>query len=149
MFSTTHDVHLHSSGPERMAVPVLPEAGGRLHWDLLKQHSCLNLSPSPDGDKFRLLSSEKSLLPYLGFGKNTYFSKNKYIAENSLDVGDNIFYLVIANICSEPMFRIDMDSDEPYIEKLLELDSDIEIDRLYIQFYKTKTSLIKNDSEYS
>jgi hypothetical protein len=102
-----------------------------------------------NGEKLKLISSDKSILPYLGFGKNTYFSKNKYIGENSLDVGDNIFYLVIGNICSEPMFRIDMDSDEPYIEKLIELDSDIEIDRLYIQFYKTKNSLIKNDSEYS
>ena len=101
------------------------------------------------GEKFKLISSNKSILPYLGFGKNTYISKNKYDAENPLDIGDNIFYLVIGNICSEPMFRIDMDSDEPYIEKLLELDSDIEIDRLYIQFYKTKNCLIKNDSEYS
>ena len=104
---------------------------------------------SKSGEKFKLISSEKSILPYLGFGKNSYFNKNKYIAENPLDVGDNIFYLVIENISSEPMFRIDMDSDEPIIEKLLELDTDIEIDHLIIQFYKTKNSLIKNDSEYS
>ncbi len=42
-----------------------------------------------------------------------------------------------------------MDSDEPIIEKLLELDGDIEIDHLIIKFYKTKKSLIKNDPEYS
>ena len=62
------------------------------------------------------------------------------------------------------MFRIDMDtklenvsdnenenieSPEPVIEKLLELDEDIVIDHLIIKFYKTKESLIKNDSEYS
>ena len=47
------------------------------------------------------------------------------------------------------MFKIDMDADEPIIEKLLELDGNIEIDHLIIKFYKTKNSLIKNDLEYS
>ena len=42
-----------------------------------------------------------------------------------------------------------MDPGEPIVEKLMELDGDIEIDHLIIKFYKTKTSLIKNDSEYS
>ena len=100
-------------------------------------------------EKFKLISSPTSILPYLGFGKNTYLNKSKYIAENYLDVGDNIFYLVLENISEEPMFKIDMDPDEPIVEKLMELDGDIEIDHLIIKFYKTKTSLIKNDSEYS
>ena len=100
-------------------------------------------------EKFKLISSPNSILPYLGFGKNTYFNKSKYVAENSLDVGDNIFYLVLENISEEPMFKINMDYDKPVIEKLLELDDDIEIDHLIIKFYKTKNSLIKNDPEYS
>ena len=104
---------------------------------------------SKSNTKFKLISSDKSILPYLGFGKNTYFNKTKYIAENSLDVGDNIFYLVIENISDEPMFRIDMDGEDPVVEKLLELDGDIEIDHLIIKFNKTKNSLINNDSEYS
>jgi hypothetical protein len=104
---------------------------------------------SVNNEKFKLISSETSILPYLGFGKNTYFNKTKYTAENSLDVGDNIFYLVLENISEEPMFKIDMDADEPIIEKLLEIDGDIEIDHLIIKFNKTKNSLIKNDPEYS
>ena len=104
---------------------------------------------SNGGEKFKLISSPTSILPYLGFEKSTYFNKTKYIAESSLDVGDNIFYLVLENISEEPMFKIDMDPDEPIIEKLLELDGDIEIDHLIIKFYKTKKSLIKNDPEYS
>ena len=47
------------------------------------------------------------------------------------------------------MFKINMDLEEPVVEKLLELDEDIEIDHLIIKFYKTKNSLIKNDPEYS
>jgi hypothetical protein len=104
---------------------------------------------SNGGEKFKLTSSSTSILPYLGFGRNTYFGKSKYIAENALDVGDNIFYLVLENISEFPMFKIDMDSDKPTIEKLLELNEDIEIDHLIIKFYKTKNSLIKNDPEYS
>ena len=76
-------------------------------------------------------------------------NKYKYIAENSLDIGDNIFYLVIENISKEPMFCINMDNENPIIEKLIEIDEDIEIDHLIIKFYKTKNSIIKNDSEYS
>ena len=98
---------------------------------------------------FQLIQNEISILPYLGFIKNTYLSSDMFIGETAFELGDNIFYLVIGNISHHPMFRIDMDSEEPYIEKLLELDSDIEIDRLYIQFYKTKNNIIKNDSEYS
>ena len=104
---------------------------------------------SINNEKFNLLSSPTSILPYLGFVKNTYLNKSKYIAENYLDVGDNIFYLVLENISEKPMFKINMDSDKPIIEKLLELDDDIEIDHLIIKFYKTKNSLIKNDPEYS
>ena len=104
---------------------------------------------SNKNEKFKLISSENSILPYLGFGKNTYFNKSKYIAENPLDVGDNIFYLVLENISNEPMFKIDMDSIEPIIEKLIELDEDIQIDHLIIKFYKTKNSIIKNNNEYS
>jgi len=104
---------------------------------------------SNGNEKFKLQSSPTSILPYLGFGKSTYFNKSKYIAESSLDVGDNIFYLVLENISEKPMFKIDMDSEEPIVEKLLELDGDIEIDHLIIKFFKTKNSLIKNDPEYS
>ena len=42
-----------------------------------------------------------------------------------------------------------MDLEQPKIEKLLELDGDIEIDHLIIKFYKTKNTIIKNDLEYS
>jgi hypothetical protein len=104
---------------------------------------------STDGEKFKMISSDDCILRYLGFNKNTYLNKIKYIAENSLDVGDNIFYLVIENISEEPMFRIDMDSEFPQIDKLLNFNEDIEIDHLIIKFNKTKNSLICNDPKYS
>ena len=52
---------------------------------------------------------DDSILPYLGFNKSTYINKTKYEAENSINIGDNIFYLVIENISDNPMFLIDID----------------------------------------
>ena len=101
-------------------------------------------------NKFTLNLTENSILPYLGFTRNSYFNKTKYEAENSLDVGDNIFYLVIENLCEKPMFKINMDIDMS-IEKLIEFDNhkDKIIDHLIIKFYKTANSLIKNNLKYS
>ena len=94
---------------------------------------------------------ENSILPYLGFIKSSYFNKFKYEAENSINIGDNIFYLVIENISDEPLFLIDMDTNN--IIKLVDLNSHIldtiEIDHLIIKFYKTKNFIIKNNKEYS
>jgi hypothetical protein len=100
-------------------------------------------------EKFKMISDENSLLPYLGFGKNTYFNKTEYYPDIPLDIGDNIYYLVLENISKEPIFKINLDTDEAEISKLIEFDGDMFIDHLIIKFYKTKKSIIKNDPKYS
>ena len=102
---------------------------------------------SNNDNKFKILNDDNSILSYLGFNKNTYINKKIYTAENSLNIGDNIFYLVIENISDDPLFRIDMDNNK--IDKIFELTIDQEIDHLIIKFYKTKNSIIKNDRKYS
>ncbi len=102
---------------------------------------------SNQNKKFIMKLGESSILPYLGFLKNTYQNKTVYEAENPIDIGDNIFYLVIENISEEPIFLIDQDEEK--IEKIKELDSQLEIDHLIIKFYKTKKNLVKNNTEYS
>ena len=66
--------------------------------------------------------------------KNTYINKNRYESEYSLDIGDNIFYLVIENISEEPLFLINL--DEGTIEKISSICNEIEVDCLIIKFYK-------------
>jgi hypothetical protein len=95
-----------------------------------------------------------SILPYLGFSKSTYFNKTIYEAESSINIGDNIFYLVIENISDHPMFLIDMDLKK--ITKLLyfninedDHDQNYILDHLIIKFYRSKKNIIKNNNEYS
>jgi hypothetical protein len=102
---------------------------------------------SNTNSKFLMRSGEYSILPYLGFLKNTYLNKDKYESENSIDIGDNIFYIVIENISDEPIFLIN--EDEKIIEKLLNINNVIEVDHLIVKFYKTKKYIIKHNSEYS
>jgi hypothetical protein len=98
-------------------------------------------------NKFILNNGDDSILPYLGFNKTVYMNKNKYEAENYIDIGDNIFYLAIENISNEPLFLIN--NDDNIIEKIKDIDEEIEIDHLIIKFMKTKYNIIKNNSQYS
>lgn len=97
-------------------------------------------------DKFTMLNHETSILPILGFNKNAYVNKKIYSAENPHQLGDNIYYLVIENIDSEPLFYINKDTDE--IKKLFEFKP-FETDNLIIKFNKSKKDLIKNNKEYN
>ena len=105
---------------------------------------------STNNQKFKMMWDDNSILPYLGFNKSTYFNKIMYEAENSINIGDNIFYLVIENISENPLFLIDMDLK--IITKLQNfniIDNDnFIIDHLIIKFYKSKKSIIKNNNEY-
>jgi hypothetical protein len=106
---------------------------------------------SLDNKKFTMKSNDDSILPYLGFNKSTYFNKTIYEPENSINIGDNIFYLVIENISDNPMFLINMDLKQ--ITKLLSIDIDENktyiLDHLIIKFYRSKNNIIKNNNEYS
>jgi hypothetical protein len=96
--------------------------------------------------KFTMLSHETSILSTLGFNKNAYVNKNIYTAENPHQIGDNVYYMVIENISSEPLFYINKDTDE--IKKLFDFEP-FETDNLIIQFNKSKKDLIKNSKEYN
>jgi hypothetical protein len=97
-------------------------------------------------ERFNMINETDSILPYLGFNKNSYLNRNEYKSTNILKLGDNIFYLVIENICREPLFLINNDNDE--IKKLIELNENYEVDHLIIKFYRTRNEIIKNDLEY-
>ena len=96
--------------------------------------------------KFTMLNSDTSILPILGFNKNAYVNKNMYVAENSHQVGDNVYYLVLENISSEPLFYINKDTDE--IKKLFDFEP-FETDNLIIKFNKSPKDSIKNNKEYN
>ena len=97
-------------------------------------------------ERFNMINEQNSILPYLGFNKNSYINRNEYKSTNILKLGDNIFYLVIENISREPLFLINNDNDE--IKKLIELNENYEVDHLIIKFYRTRNQIIKNDLEY-
>ena len=97
-------------------------------------------------NKFTMLNHDASILPILGFNKNAYVNKNMYIAENPHQIGDNIYYLVIENISSEPLFYINKDTNE--IKKLFDFEP-LQTDNLIIKFYKSPKDLIKNNKEYN
>ena len=96
--------------------------------------------------RFNMINESDSILQSLGFNKNSYINRNEYRSTNILKLGDNIFYLVIENICREPLFLINNDNDE--IKKLIELNENYEVDHLIIKFYRTKNEIVKNDLEY-
>ena len=105
---------------------------------------------SLNNNKFIMKWEDDSILPYLGFNKSTYINKTKYEAENSINIGDNIFYLVIENISDNPMFLIDMDLKQ--ITKIINFNDEQNnfiIDHLIIKFYRSKKNIIKNNNEYS
>ena len=97
-------------------------------------------------NKFTMLNHETSILPTLGFNKNAYINKNTYTSENPHQIGDNVYYMVIENISSEPLFYINKDTNE--IKKLIDI-KEIDTDNLIIKFNKSKKDLIKNSKEYS
>jgi hypothetical protein len=97
--------------------------------------------------KFTMKYCDNSILSYIGFNKSQYINKQLYEADTSIDIGDNIYYLIIENIDEEPIFLINKDNDT--IEKLKELDEEINIDHLIIKFCKTKKNIISNNKENS
>ena len=97
--------------------------------------------------KFTMINDDKSILGYLGFNKSIYQNRTKYVAESTVGIGDNIFYLVIENISEEPLFVINNDLGK--IHKLQNIIRNYELDHLIIKFYRTSKDLIKNNKEYS
>ncbi len=97
---------------------------------------------------FKILNDDNSVINNLGFIKNSYHRKNIYVAEMPINIGDNIFYLVIDNLLeNKPLFLIN--NDENKIEKLNEIENTDYVDELIIKFNITEIDNIKNNIEYS
>ena len=96
---------------------------------------------------FTMFNDENSILPSLGFCKSLYTNNDNYIAENALELGDNIFYLVIENISVKPLFKINIDLEE--LTKLQDITQKIDVDYFIIKFYKTPNNIVPNNSTYS
>ena len=96
--------------------------------------------------RFSMNNREGSILYYLGFIKSSYINKESYISERTINIGDNIFYIVIDNIEDEPLFRVDMDNGR--IEKLLKIKR-ARTDYLTIKYYRNEKDIIKNDINYN
>ncbi|AYV80208.1 MAG: putative minor capsid protein [Gaeavirus sp.] len=97
-------------------------------------------------NRFNMIAEENSILSTLGFNKNSYMNRNSYDAESPLQIGDNIFYIIIENISDEPLFLINNDTND--ITKLTNINPK-EIDHMIIKFYKTKKDIIKHNKEYA
>lgn len=100
-------------------------------------------------NRFNLdVSDKKSILPFLGFNNNKYNNRTLYTADTTINIGDNIFYLILSPIHDEPLYEIN--NDDNTIKKLVNLDdSSMELDHLIVQFYKTKKDLIKYNTNYN
>jgi hypothetical protein len=100
-------------------------------------------------NKFNLdVTDKKSILPFLGFNNNKYNNRTVYTADTTINIGDNIFYLILSPIHDEPLYEIN--NDDNTIKKLVNLDNEnVELDHLIVQFYKTKKDLIKYNTNYN
>jgi hypothetical protein len=100
-------------------------------------------------NKFNLdVTDKKSILSFLGFNNNKYNNRTLYTADTTINIGDNIFYLILSPIHDEPLYEIN--NDDNTIKKLVNLDNDsMELDHLIVQFYKTKKDLIKYNTNYN
>ena len=78
---------------------------------------------------------------------NLFFSFINCTVFFCIGIGDNIFYLVIENISTEPLFLID--NDLGTINKLQNINDEYKLDHLIIKFYRTYKDIIKNNKEYN
>jgi hypothetical protein len=84
----------------------------------------------------------------LGFNNNKYNNRTVYTADTTINIGDNIFYLILSPIHDEPLYEINNDNNT--IIKLVNLENEnMELDHIIVQFYKTKKDLIKYNTNYN
>ena len=81
-----------------------------------------------------------------GFNQQLYTNNYTYVANTSINLGDNVYYLMIENLNeNNPLFLI----KEGVIENINQLDEEQNVDYLVIKFYKTKKNIVDNNLEYS
>lgn len=91
---------------------------------------------STQGDTFDLLDTSNSILNTLGFINGSYKNENTYISNYPISLSDNIYYLGFMNLYDEPLFKINMDTNE--ITVLIDIDfNNTSINELIVKFYFT------------
>lgn len=93
---------------------------------------------------FEIHNIENSILPILGFYKTGYINKYIYIGDK-INLNDNIFYLSIYNLNTEPIFKINNDTNE-----IIKLNSNIhgDVDYFLIKFFISPNNIINNKCEF-
>jgi hypothetical protein len=98
---------------------------------------------SIEGDNFDLLDINNSILNTLGFINGSYKNENTYISNYPISLSDNIYYLGFMNLYDEPLFKINMDTNE--ITNLIDIDfNNTCINELIVKFYFTPYCPILN-----
>lgn len=88
-----------------------------------------------------------TILPILGFKNTTYINKTEYKSEKDIELGDNIYYLIIENLNNKPICQINLDSNNK-IKYMNNEYKNIELDVLDIKINKTYNSQVKNNPMY-
>lgn len=97
-----------------------------------------------DNIKFIMINDENSILSILGFTKNLYIYDNCYSAENSPNIGDNIFYIEI-----DDLFRFKLNQNNEIIKLHDPLNENYIAKYFIIKIKKTPNSLIDNNDQYA
>ena len=94
-------------------------------------------------ENFDMLDTDNSILNTLGFINGDYKNENKYKSHYPISIIDNIYYLGFMNLYDEPLFKINMDTNE--ITVLIDIDfNNTEINELIVKFYFTPIYPILN-----
>ena len=94
---------------------------------------------------FSIINEENSICNTLGFNNTSYIDKTMYIGNNIL-LYDNILYLSFYNLDIEPLFKINVDTNE--ITKLKEIIPKTGVDYLLLKYYHSLDNIIKNRCDY-
>ena len=98
---------------------------------------------SLNNETFELLDTNNSILNTLGFINGSYKNECEYISNYPISLSDNIYYLGFMNLYEEPLFKINMDTNE--ITLLIDIDfNNTIVNDLIVKFYFTPTCPILN-----
>ena len=92
---------------------------------------------------FTIIQNDNSILRDLGFNKNNYSNKSNYTAEQSLNIGDNIYYIEFDDI-----FKFKIINDK-VIKQYESLDFEYKAKELIIKIKKTPNAIITNCKQYN
>lgn len=98
---------------------------------------------SENNENFEMLDIHNSILNTLGFINGNYKNENSYKSHYPISICDNIYYLGFMNLYDEPLYKINIDTNE--ITILVDIDfNNTEIKELIVKFYFTPCFPILN-----